>query len=99
MNIPLEYQVFIGSALAGLFLGLIRWIKDYRRNKDDEPQRLAFVSIIMGVLIIIPFISIIGLLLAIISFTIKKNKRLSKVAIVVNILGTLPWIAVMIFGS
>ena len=61
MNMPLEYQVLVGSALAGLFFVLIRWIKDYRKNKDREPQRLAFISIIMGVLIIIPFISIIGL--------------------------------------
>ncbi len=99
MNIPVEYQVFIGSAIATLLFGLIQWIKDYSNNKDKEPQRLAFISIILGLLIIVPFLSILGLLLAIISLVIKKNKRLSKVAVVLNILTMLPWIAVAVFGG
>lgn len=99
MNIPTEYQVLIGSLLAMLVLWLFRVINDYRRNKDDEPQRLAFISLIMGLIIIIPFLGAVGLVLALISLFIKKNKRLSKVALVVNTLSLLPWLAVVIFGA
>ncbi len=99
MKIPVEYQVFIGSSIVSLLFLLKQWIKDHKKNKDAEPQRLAVLSIILGLLIIVPFLSVLGLLLAIISVIIKKNKRLSKIAIVLNILTMLPWIAVVAFGA
>ena len=98
MEIPVEYQVLIGTAVGGLILFIVRSIRDYLRETRGESQRMAIISIILGVLIIIPFISVIGLILAIISYTKKKNKALSKIAIAVNIAGMLPWLAVLIFG-
>jgi len=99
MHIPTEYQVAIGSSIGMLVLMLIMWIKDYSKDKERESQHLAFISIIFGLIIIVPFLSIAGLLLAMVSLKIKKNKKLSKIALIVNIIATLPWLAVLIFGA
>lgn len=99
MNIPVEYQILFASSILALFSILFKWVKDYRRNKPEEPQRLAMASIITGLIIIIPFLSLVGFILGLISLIVKKNKRLSKVAIVVNLITLLPWLAVLLFGA
>lgn len=99
MEIPVEYQVLIGTSIGGLVIFLIRYIRDYLKEQKGESQKLAITAIILGVLIIIPFLGAIGLILSIISFKIKKNKSLSRVAIIVNIISLLPWLGVLIFGS
>lgn len=98
MNIPVEYQILFASSILTLLSILFKWVKDYRRNKPEEPQRLAIASIITGLIIIIPFLSLVGLVLGLIALFINKNKRLSKVAIVVNLITLLTWLAVLIFG-
>ena len=99
MEIPVEYQVLFGSSIAGLIIFIIRYIRDYLKEQKGESQKLAVISIILGVFIIVPFLGAIGLLLAIISFFTRKNKSMSKIAILVNILSILPWLAVLIFGT
>lgn len=99
MKIPVEYQVLIGASVGGLILFIISCIRDYLREQKGESQKLAIISIILGVLIIIPFLGVVGLLLAIISLFKKKNKALSKIAILINVLSLLPWLAVLIIGT
>lgn len=98
MKIPVEYQVLVGSIIATLLLTLIKAIKDYLKDKDSERQGIAITSIVLGILIVIPFISVVGILLALLSLKIKKNKKLSKVALIINLIALLPWLAVVIFG-
>ena len=101
IKIPLEYQIIMGSFIAGLIISLFHFINNYRKEskQEGESQRLAIIAIIFGVLIFIPFAGTIGLFLAIISLFIKKFKTLSKIAIVVNIIALLPWLAVLIFSA
>ena len=77
---------------------MIKAIKDYLKDKDSERQGIAITSIFLGIVIVIPFISVVGILLALLSLKIKKNKKLSKVALIINLIALLPWLAVVIFG-
>ena len=100
IEIPVEYQIILGTLIGGLIIALFRFINSYRKeskNKGESP-RLAIVALILGLLIIIPFASVLGLILALISLSIKKYKLLSKIALIVNLITLLPWIAVLIFG-
>ena len=101
ISIPVEFQFLLGSLLVGLFISLLKFINAYRKESklEGESQKLAVAAIIIGLLIFIPFASAAGLLLAIISLSIKKFKSLSKIAIVVNVITLIPWLAVLIFGT
>ena len=73
VDIPVEYQIMLGTLIGGLIISLFRFINSYRKESKNngESQRLAIVALVLGLLIIIPFASALGLLLAIISVSIK----------------------------
>lgn len=100
-DIPIEYQVLIGSMIASLVITLVKLINDFRKESKQkgESQAIAITAIVIGLLIIIPFAGVPGLLLAGLSYYLKKTKTLSKIAIIVNLISLIPWIAVLIFGT
>jgi hypothetical protein len=87
--------------IAGLVISLVKFINDFRKESKQkgETQTLAITAIVIGFLIFIPFAGVPGLLLAVLSYYLKKMKSLSKIAIIVNLIFLTPWIAVLIFGT
>lgn len=79
------WGVIIGTALGGLLLEIWRTYKLYKNEKSpDENQALAITSILMGLLFIIPFLCVIGLILSIISYNKKEFKGFARIGIFLN---------------
>lgn len=97
-----EWQVAIGIGVGGLLVEIFRSYRQYVRiSKDDnEHQKLAKWSIIIGILGIISLGlgSIVGIILGFISMKNKKNKALSRIGIIVSILTLIPYILVLVLG-
>ena len=94
------WGVIIGTALGGLLLEIWRTYKLYKNEKSpDENQALAITSILMGLLFIIPFLCVIGLILSIISYNKKKFKGFARIGIYVNSFVLLWTIGVVIINT
>ncbi len=98
MAIPVEYQVLIGTAVGGLLITAYRFLKTQSLKDPEESQKISIIAIILGVLIIIPFLGVIGLAIALVALKKKKRKILPIIAFVINLIATLLWLAVIIFG-
>ena len=93
------WGVIIGTALGGILLEIWRTYKLYKNEKSpDENQTLAITSILMGLLFIIPFLCVIGLILSIISHNKKKFKGFAKIGIYVNSFVLLVTIGIVIIN-
>ena len=79
------WGIVIGTAVGGLLLEIWRTYKFYKNEKSpDESQALAVTSILMGLLIVIPFLSVLGLIIGIIAYRKKKFKRFAVIGIWIN---------------
>ncbi|MCK4666095.1 hypothetical protein KAU33_05075 [Candidatus Dependentiae bacterium] len=83
------WGVVIGSAIGALIIELIQWFKPQAVNPDSKGYGVA--SIVIGILFLIPFISLIGLVLGLISLRKTKWKLLSWIGIILNSLLTIFW--------
>lgn len=83
------WGVIIGTAIGGLILEIGYIIKGHTIN--SETRGYAVASIILGLLVIIPFGSFIGLILGIASYQKTKWRKLSVVGIVICSIATLLW--------
>ena len=81
------WGVIYGSLIGGLILELIRLAKGHIIKKESKAY--AITSIVCGFMIIIPFISIPGLVLGVISFRKTKWKKLSMTGIITCSLATI----------
>ena len=79
------WGVVIGTAVGGLLLEIFRTYRVYKNEKSpDESQVLAITSIIMGLLVIVPFLCVPGLILGIVSYKRKKFKGFARIGIFIN---------------
>jgi ABC-type sugar transport system permease subunit len=94
------WGIIIGAAAGGLLLEIWRTVKLYKNDKSpEESQALAITSIIMGLLFIIPFLSVIGLMIAIISYKKKKFKGFARIGILINSLVCLWTVGIIVINS
>jgi len=75
------WGVIYGTLIGGFLLELYRLAKGHAVKRESKGYAIA--SIVMGLLIFIPFISVPGLVLGIISFRKTKWKKLSLVGIII----------------
>jgi len=93
------WSVIFGTAIGGLLLEIWRTYKLYKNEKSpDESQALAILSIFMGLLFIIPFLCVIGLILSIISYNKKKFKGFARIGICLNAFVLLMTIGIVIIN-
>ena len=90
------WGVIYGSLIGGLLLELYRLAKAHRVNWESKGY--AITSIVLGLMVIIPFISVPGLVLGIISFRKTKWKKLSLTGIILCFIVSL-FYGLIIFGK
>jgi len=88
------WGIVIGAAVGGLVYQLIALYKE--RSKNRETKGYAIASILLGLCIVIPFISLIGLLLGISSYRRTPWKKLSLLGIVICSLASVLWALIFI---
>ena len=88
------WGVVIGSAIGALIIEIIQWFKQPNYNPDSKGYGIS--SIVFGILFFIPFISLIGFVLGLISLRKTKWKLLSWIGIIINSLITIFWGIILI---
>ena len=91
------WGVVIGTAGGGLLLEIWRTFRVYKNEASpDESQALSITSIVAGLLFVIPFLSGIGLALAIIAYKTKKFKGFARIGIFINSLVLLSQLGIVV---
>lgn len=91
-----EWGVIIGIGIGGIIRELYLLFKVSTSDDDTKTKggkKTAITSIVLGLLVIIPFLSLIGLILGIYSFRKGGYKKLAILGIILSLLASILWIA------
>ncbi len=91
-----EWGVIIGLGIGGIIRELYLLLKVSTSDDNDEQRggkKTAITSIVLGLLVIIPFVSVFGLIFGIYSFRKGGYKKLAIFGIILSLLASILWIA------